>query len=80
GRYWKQPYFYNPCHFKVNSVMFDTAVFMTIYIGVMALEFAPALFERMGWKFSIKRLNKVIFFIIALCALLPTMHHSSMGS
>lgn len=23
---------------------------MTIYIGVMALEFAPALFERLGWE------------------------------
>lgn len=53
---------------------------MTIYIGVMALEFAPALFERLGWKVSLQRLNKVMFFIIALGALLPTMHQSSMGS
>ena len=53
---------------------------MTIYIGVMALEFAPALLERLGWKVSLKRLNKVMFFIIALGALLPTMHQSSMGS
>ena len=52
----------------------------TIYIGVMALEFAPALFERLGWKVSLQRLNKVMFFIIALGALLPTMHQSSMGS
>ncbi len=35
----------------------------------MALEFAPALFERLGWKLSLKRLNKVMFFIIALGAL-----------
>lgn len=64
----------------MNSVLFETAVCMTIYIGVMALEFAPALFERLGWKVSLKRLNKVMFFIIALGALLPTMHQSSMGS
>ncbi len=63
-----------------ESVLFETAVCMTIYIGVMALEFAPALFERLGWKVSLKRLNKVMFFIIALGALLPTMHQSSMGS
>ncbi len=50
----------------MNSVLFETAVCMTIYIGVMALEFAPALFERLGWKVSLKRLNKVMFFIIAL--------------
>ena len=80
GRYWNLPYFYIPGHFNVNSVLFETAVCMTIYIGVMALEFAPALFERLGWKVSLQRLNKVMFFIIALGALLPTMHQSSMGS
>lgn len=80
GRYWNLPYFYIPGYFNVNSVLFETAVCMTIYIGVMALEFAPALFERMGWKISLKRLNKAMFFIIALGALLPTMHQSSMGS
>ncbi|MDR0806354.1 MAG: Ni/Fe-hydrogenase cytochrome b subunit [Enterobacteriaceae bacterium] len=80
GRYWNLPYFYIPGYFNVNSVLFETAVCMTIYIGVMALEFAPALFERMGWKVSLKRINKAMFFIIALGALLPTMHQSSMGS
>ncbi len=80
GRYWNLPYFYIPGHFNVNSVLFETAVCMTIYIGVMALEFAPALFERLGWKVSLQRLNKVMFFIIALGELLPTMHQSSMGS
>lgn len=50
GRYWNLPYFYIPGHFNVNSVLFETAVCMTIYIGVMALEFAPALFERLGWE------------------------------
>ncbi|WP_313625897.1 Ni/Fe-hydrogenase cytochrome b subunit [Kosakonia sp.] len=80
GRYWNLPYFYIPGHFNVNSVLFETAVCMTIYIGVMALEFAPALLERLGWKVSLRRLNKVMFCIIALGALLPTMHQSSMGS
>nr|WP_318384391.1 Ni/Fe-hydrogenase cytochrome b subunit [uncultured Enterobacter sp.] len=80
GRYWNLPYFYIPGHFNVNSVLFETAVCMTIYIGVMALEFAPAVFERLGWTVSLKRLNKVMFFVIALGALLPTMHQSSMGS
>ncbi|AWH89079.1 Ni/Fe-hydrogenase cytochrome b subunit [Limnobaculum parvum] len=80
GRYWNLPYFYIPGYFNVNSVLFETAVCMTIYIGIMALEFAPVLFERMGWKLSLKRLNKVMFFVLALGALLPTMHQSSMGS
>ncbi|SLM62361.1 MULTISPECIES: Ni/Fe-hydrogenase cytochrome b subunit [Dickeya] len=80
GRYWNLPYFYIPGYFNTNSVLFETAVCMTIYIGVMALEFAPVVLERLGWKVSLKRLNKVMFFIIALGALLPTMHQSSMGS
>ena len=53
---------------------------MTIYIGVMALEFAPVLLEKFGWKASLIRLNKIMFFVLALGALLPTMHQSSMGS
>ncbi|RLM18581.1 Ni/Fe-hydrogenase cytochrome b subunit [Brenneria alni] len=80
GRYWNIPYFFIPGFFNTSSVLFETAVCMSIYIGVMALEFAPAICERMGWKVSLKRLNKVMFFFIALGALLPTMHQSSMGS
>ncbi len=80
GRYWNLPYFYIPGFFNTNSVLFETAVCMTIYIGVMALEFAPVVFERFGWNKALKHLNKVMFFIISLGALLPTMHQSSMGS
>ncbi|WJY16478.1 Ni/Fe-hydrogenase cytochrome b subunit [Pectobacteriaceae bacterium CE90] len=80
GRYWNLPYFFIPGFFNTSSVLFETAVCMTIYIGVMALEFAPVIMERFGWKVSLQRMNKVMFFIIALGALLPTMHQSSMGS
>lgn len=80
GRYWNLPYFYIPGFFNTSSVLFETAVCMTIYIGVMALEFAPVVLERFGWAKASKRLNKVMFLIIALGALLPTMHQSSMGS
>jgi Ni/Fe-hydrogenase subunit HybB-like protein len=80
GRYWNLPYFYWPGHFNTNSVLFETAVCMTIYIGVVALEFAPALCERLGWKKPLRVLNKAMFLLIALGALLPSMHQSSMGS
>src|SRR5690606_18322656 len=52
----------------------------TIYIGVMALELAPVLPEKFGWKASLIRLNKLLFFVLALGALLRTMHQSSMGA
>lgn len=66
GRYWNLPYFYLPGHFNTSSVLFETAVCMTIYIGVMALEFAPVLLEKFGWKASLIRLNKIMFFVLAL--------------
>ncbi|MGL5288830.1 MAG: Ni/Fe-hydrogenase cytochrome b subunit, partial [Aeromonas sp.] len=80
GRYWNLPHFFMPSYFNTGSVLFETAVCMTIYIGVMALEFAPVLLEKFGLKTSLIRLNKIMFFVLALGALLPSMHQSSMGS
>lgn len=53
GRYWNLSYFYISGYFNVNSVLFETAVCMIIYIGVMVLEFVSVLFERLGWKVSL---------------------------
>lgn len=80
GRYWNVYWLFWPGQFNTSSVLFETAFCMTIYIFVMGLEFAPAIFERLGWKKSLKRINTLMFFIIAFGALLPTMHQSSMGS
>ena len=73
GRYWHLPYFYIPGQFNTNSVLFETAFCMTVYIIVVTLEFAPV------WLVFFC-LKKFMFFIIALGALLPMMHQSSMGS
>lgn len=80
GRYWNMPNFFIPGQFNTSSVLFETAVCMTIYIGVVTLEFAPVLLGFFGLKKWFDKLNKVMFFIIALGALLPMMHQSSMGS
>jgi Ni/Fe-hydrogenase subunit HybB-like protein len=80
GRWWNLPYFFMPGHVNVNSVLFETAVCMTVYIGVLAIEFSPAVLEKMGLKVHLKTLNKIMFAVIALGALLPMMHQSSMGS
>lgn len=80
GRYWNMPNFFLPGHFNPNSVLFETAVCMTIYIGIMSLELLPALLERLGLKVSLRRLNSIMFLIIGIGALLPSMHQSSMGS
>ena len=80
GRYWHLPYFYIPGQFNTNSVLFETAFCMTVYIIVVTLEFAPVWLGFFGLKKWFNKLNKIMFFIIALGALLPMMHQSSMGS
>jgi len=80
GRWWNMPYFFIPDYINTNSVLIETALCMTLYILVLVLEFAPALLEKFGLKVQLGLLNKFLFAIIALGALLPSMHQSSMGS
>lgn len=80
GRYWNVPHFLMPGYFNTNSVLFETAACMTIYIGIMSLEMLPALLERLGWQRPLRTLNRVMFIFISIGALLPCMHQSSMGS
>jgi Ni/Fe-hydrogenase subunit HybB-like protein len=80
GRWWQ---FYNillPWHMNFNSVMLEVGLCVFSYILVLLIEFAPALLERFGAKGLLQVLNKVLFFVIALGILLPTMHQSSLGS
>lgn len=53
---------------------------ITTYVLVLWLEFTPTFVEKWGLKNFGKKLNKVIFAIIALGVLLPTMHQSSLGT
>lgn len=80
GRYWNFWHIYWPGYAQINSVMFEVAVCITAYIVVMMIEFSPAVLEKFGLKDIKKKLNKVLFLIIALGVLLPSMHQSSLGS
>jgi len=80
GRYWQFYNMFNPEHMNFNSVILEVGLCMSLYILVLAIEFAPVFLEKIGSKSLIKKLNKVIFFFIALGILLPTMHQSSLGS
>ncbi len=80
GRYWNFWHIFWPGYAQVNSVMFEVAVCITAYIVVMWIEFAPAFLEKFGMKNVKRKLNKFLFFIIALGTLLPSMHQSSLGS
>ncbi len=80
GRWWQ---FYNiflPWNWNFNSVMLEVGLCVAAYILVLILEFAPAYLQKIGAGHLLKRLNRVLFLIIALGMLLPTMHQSSLGS
>jgi Ni/Fe-hydrogenase subunit HybB-like protein len=80
GRYWNFWHIFWPGYAQPNSVMFEVAVCISAYILVMWIEFSPAFLEKFGKKDVKKKLNKALFFIIALGVLLPSMHQSSLGS
>jgi Ni/Fe-hydrogenase subunit HybB-like protein len=80
GRYWNVWHIFWPGYAQINSVMFEVAVCITAYIVVMWIEFSPVFLEKLGLKDVKRKLNKLLFFFIALGVLLPSMHQSSLGS
>ena len=66
GRWWNFWHIFWPTYSNPNSVMFEVALCISCYIVVMWLEFSPAFFEKWGMKDHKKKLNKVLFFLVAL--------------
>lgn len=80
GRYW---HFYNlllPWYGQPNSVMYEVALCVMVYVVVLWIEFSPAFLERWGLSGLKRGLERWMFVFIALGVLLPTMHQSSLGS
>ena len=80
GRYWNTWHIFTPPWAQINSVMFEVAVCITLYIVVMWIEFTPVFLEKFMKKELKQKLSKWMFLFIALGALLPSMHQSSLGS
>jgi Ni/Fe-hydrogenase subunit HybB-like protein len=80
GRWWNVWNMYWPWSVNVNSVMFEVAICITLYIVVMWIEFSPTFFEKFGMDAAKRKLSKFMFAIIALGTLLPMMHQSSLGT
>jgi Ni/Fe-hydrogenase subunit HybB-like protein len=60
--------------------MWEIALCVAGYITVLWIEFAPTFLERFGLHNAREKLSRVLFIIIALGVLLPTMHQSSLGT
>ena len=80
GRWW---YFYQialPWNINLNSVMFEIAICMFLYMIVLWIELVPTALERFGLQKYAHRYNRLLFIIVALGIVLPTMHQSGLGA
>jgi Ni/Fe-hydrogenase subunit HybB-like protein len=78
---WQQ--FYNimlPWHMNFNSVMLEVGLCVMAYVMVLFIEFSPVMLEKFGMKNLKQKIEKVLFLVIAIGLLLPTMHQSSLGT
>lgn len=74
-RIWHAIIMWNP-----RSVMFEVAWCVMLYTTVLALEFSPAVLEKLRWKFPLKIIKSITIPLVILGVLLSTLHQSSLGS
>lgn len=74
-RIWHLIIFWNP-----HSVMFEVGWCVMLYTTVLALEFSPLVFERLGWKLPLNIIHRLTMVFVILGTLLSTLHQSSLGS
>ncbi|MFC1688449.1 Ni/Fe-hydrogenase cytochrome b subunit [Pseudomonadota bacterium] len=79
GRWWNFYQIALPWNINLNSVMFEIAICMALYTAVLWMELVPPVMERFGKQKFLKTYNKVLFIIISLGIVLPTMHQSGLG-
>jgi hypothetical protein len=58
GRWWNFWHIFWPGYFNVNSVMFEVAACITLYIIVMWIEFSPVFLEKLGLRDARRQLEK----------------------
>jgi len=74
-RIWHALIMWNP-----DSVMFEVAWCVMLYTGVLALEFSPIIFERLGWERPCRMVKAISVPLVILGVILSTLHQSSLGS
>ena len=74
-RIWHLIFWWNP-----HSVLFEVGWCVMLYTTVLALEFSPILFERLGWTGPRRLIGKLIIPLVIAGVILSTLHQSSLGS
>jgi len=74
-RIWHPLIMWNP-----HSVMFEVAWCVTLYSTVLALEFAPVVFEKFGMHRPLRWLEAISVPLMIAGVILSTLHKSSLGT
>lgn len=72
---WRAAVLWNP-----RSVMFEVAWCVMLYTTVLAVEFSPVVFEKLGWKRAVRAARSAMVPLAAAGFILSTLHQSSLGS
>jgi len=80
GRWWNFYQIALPWNINLNSVMFEIAMCMALYMLVLWIELVPPALEHFGKPKLEKAFFKSLYVIIPLGIILPTMHQSGLGA
>jgi len=80
GRWWNFYQIALPWNINLNSVMFEIAICMFLYMIVLWLELVPPVLEKFNKQKYFDTYYKLLFIIVALGIVLPTMHQSGLGA
>jgi len=71
---------YMMVHWNHTSVLLEIGICVMSYLTVLAIEFAPVIFEGLKWQKTAHFIHKFIMPFVILGVVLSTLHQSSLGS
>ena len=71
---------YMMIHWNGTSVLLEIGICVMLYLTVLAIEFAPVVFEGLKWQKIAHTIHKFIMPFVILGVVLSTLHQSSLGS
>jgi Ni/Fe-hydrogenase subunit HybB-like protein len=67
-------------NWNIHSPLFEVAVCVMTYTAVLALEFSPAVFERLKWNVPLRVIRAIQIPLVIAGIVLSTLHQSSLGT
>ena len=67
-------------YWNIHSPLFEVAMCVMTYTTVLALEFSPAVFERLNWHVPLKAIRAIQIPLVIAGVVLSTLHQSSLGT